>query len=415
MRISVAFRWAGAWWFLPVLFGLGSLHAATSLSVNTGYPVSDVNNTSYVIYLMAPLLSGYAAFAGRRWRRFHATARSRRRGFSVIANSYGPLLVGGPVAVVAAVLVSAGTAPWGVSVWAVLLLDVMAVLACLMLGIACGLAVPPVVAVPVVSIATLSWIIFLPSTSSAYLHHLTPTLTGCCATPNEPSSVALRSLYVLLAIVCLGIAAALAPREWSRRSRTALVAAALLSITLGVLGATASLAASDEDLKLTLVEPRHDPIRCDAVDGVRACSWSEGRDTARRAAQLAAALNGGLRSWGFPEITEVSSSESPGALVIDTSQGTSGLYLDLTLAEGYVRQQLDCPEEGREGVDARTAFLAIALLDVAPDDLRGEFSPESIASGEASAELAADPAAGPGALGDWFLDPTARAGCRPAR
>lgn len=402
-------RWSGALWFLPVLFGLGSLHAVNSLSTRSGYTVSDVASTSYVIYMLCPLLAGFAAYGFRGWARFHGSVRSRRSGLRVVLNAWFPLLVGGPLVVLVTILVSSWSLPTDSMTWQVLAIDVVTALACVLVGMAAGWAFPVVVAAPVVSFALFVWIAYLPSTGNETFHHLTPTLTGCCAQSVQPSGVAVRAILLLTGTVCVGVLGMLVSRAWSRTPRPLVAALLVGAIVMGVGLASVSLTASGEELKLTTVEPRETPLSCSVARGIRVCSWPEGRSRAGEIAGVGVEMNRQFREWGFPEITEIGTSMAGGDVVaVESTPSLRGRHLGFSLAKGYVRLHLDCPKGGRDVVDQRVAFLALTIGGAGVDELTGEFSPEII---RVAAEWA-DKTNQSGPLSAWFFDEDSAFQCR---
>ncbi|MGD9957958.1 hypothetical protein [Nocardioides sp.] len=409
MRLLVAARRSGVLWFLPVLFAFGSLHAVDALATHSGYAVSDIASSSYVIYILCPLLAGYAAFSSREWARFHAPLRASRSGFRVALNAWGPLAFGGLIVVVSVVVLSAWVVPLDAMTWLVLMLDAATVLACVLLGLAAGWALPVVVAAPVVAMATFVWISYFPATGNEFLHYLTPTLTGCCAQSIQPSAVAARSILLIATTVSVGVIVMLSPRRWSRRPRWIVGVTVLLVVGTAFGLAATSLELSDEHLLLTTVQPRTGALTCSTTEEVEVCVWPDGKAQAAVIADIAIDMNSRLWKWDFPEITEAGNGPRTGERVMVESTPTiNSATVGYSLARGYVRLHLACDQGGRQFIDPRVAFLAMGAGGATAKDLTGEYSPEDIAVASGWLDRADDGAA----TSNWFFDDHDAEQCR---
>ncbi|CUR58627.1 membrane hypothetical protein [metagenome] len=412
MRLPVAARRSGVVWFLPLLFAFGSLHSVDALATHSGYAVSDIASSSYVIYVLCPLLAGYAAFASRGWARFHAPLRTSRSGLRVALNAWGSLAFGGVIVVVSTVVLSAWVVPRDRMTWLVLLLDAATVFACVLFGLAAAWALPVVVAAPVVALVTFVWICYLPATGSEFLHYLTPTLTGCCAQSVQPSGVAARSILLIASTVALGVIVMLSPQHWSRRPRWIVGATVLLVLGTAFGLAATSVKLSDEHLLLTTVEPRTGALTCGRTEGVEVCVWPEGKAQAAVIADVAADMNTSLDAWGFPEITEAGNGSQAGERVmVESTPSISSATVGYSLAQGYVRLHLACAQGGRQVIDPRVAFLAMGAGGATANDLAGEFSPDEIAVASGWLERADEGSA----TSDWFFDERDAGQCRSSR
>ncbi|QCX26327.1 DUF7224 domain-containing protein [Nocardioides jishulii] len=373
-----------------------------SLVARSGYPVSDLVDASYVIYLLCPVLAGFAAYGMRGWVTFHRSLRARRSELAVLVNAWWPLLWGGPVLVVVTVLVASWTWPPDAASWTVLLLDALTAMLCIVAGLAVGRVFPTAVAAPLVSVGVFVWIAYLPSTSSPVLHHLTPTLTGCCALSVEPSDVALRAQLTLVGGALVGLAVMTAARRLlgSSRSLHALVMALVLVSATGA--ASVVLATSDEQLTLTTVQARTAELSCADEAGIRVCLWPESASRTGQVGAAVADLNEALVPRGFPAVDATSSDEGADNMYVDVTPLAGPGEVTAAVARGYVNHVLDCGPRERAKVDARVAFLAVTAAGVSPEELRGEYAPEDI--DEAIRQAGAAGAA----ARTWFFDADCR-------
>ena len=184
----------------------------------------------------------------------------------------------------------------------------------------------------------------------------------------------------------------------------------LVAVLAGAFASAAvSANASDERLLLTVVQPRSTPLTCTTDDDVRVCLWPEGQPRAAEITAAATHLNEGLARLGLPRVEEISNRDASDAVTVESTPSLRGTYLTLSLASGYVRWQLGCPDTARQVTDQRVAFLALTTGGATEDDLRGEYSPEDIEVASSWADRQGTPEAAA-----WFLgseDPAVREKC----
>jgi hypothetical protein len=331
-----------------------------------------------------------------------------RRGLPVTLSAWWPVVLGAPVTVCLAVVITARDVPLDGSAWSLLLIDFLTMFDCVMTGLAFAWALPVVIAVPSVTVLWFMWLGYGPSTDSELLHNLSSTFAACCDSATQPASIALRSTLALVGVIGLGICLLLLPIRWTRITRVVLAPAVLCIVGLGV-GVGAGLAGSSaEPLTLQALEPRTTALVCGEHQGVRLCLWPENTDRSDELAAIITTLNENLSAWGLEQISNVSQAD-PDGLAVSVRSGDQLTNQDLrySLASGYFDQQAGCVGAVGPARDERVALISIGA-GISPTDLLGRFGPEP---GEAAQRQLKQVASSPSSVKNWILDGTRALHC----
>lgn len=377
MSIRAAFRFSGAWWFLPVMLAVGTVFPMMNNVIVVGYPTGDLSIAGTGLGYNGPLLAAVAAYAWRGWAPFHRPLRTTRSGPLVLMTSGWPLLVGGPLVGCLAIVGAARSLPNDRASWVLLSLFFVVLLCCAMLGVAFSWALPAVLSVPIAAGATFVWINYLAATNSPRLHHLTPPINGF-ATVSQPATSAVVAVMLLSLTVIAGLVLVLALTRWDRQRR--LVNGALVAAVLAAACALAwsSLSWSSQRLNLLAAEPRTTPLQCADHGEVEVCLWPESASRSDEVAAAAIRVNSELRDWALPEILRVSAGPATaGVTGVDATPGSSTPELTLSLARGYLSQRLGCEVIGDRETDQRVTLLAVAVTG--PDALEPLVAPDTLA------------------------------------
>jgi hypothetical protein len=410
LRLVTAERSSGALWFVAVIFALGTVFPSNNGFLPSGYVASDISAAGIGLAYNGPLLAGFAAFWGRGRARFHRTLRSDRSGLACLFGLGWPILIGGPIAGVAAVLVTARTIPTDMVSWELLAMEFAVLLACGSLGIVLSWALPVVIAVPASVVACFIWINYLPATNSALLHNMSPPVDGF-AQASEPATPGLLAVLILTLGICVGAGACVGRRRWDRTPRLLAVPIALIVPALAVALSAASLMSSRDSLNLLVAQQRMTPLICSDHQGIEVCLWPEGTERAKEIAALAVTINESLDTWGLPAITAIGQGgQVSGAVEVETLASTSAVGMQYSISLGYLRQQLGCQDAGGPAVEERVALLAMAS-GVPQQSLAANFTPELL---RVVTDVLQDPSP-PNKVGHWYMDGLSKIRCVSAR
>lgn len=331
----------------------------------TGYAVADLSGAGIGLAYSAPLLAAMSSYATRGWADVHKPLRSRRRGSTVVAAGFWPLLVGGPVVGCLAICISARTVPDTRVAWLLLLTFFAVLCAAALLGVGLSWALPVVIAVPTAAVFGFMWINYLPASSSRELHQLTPMIDGF-ATTSQPSRTAVASIFVLSGALVLGVLLALALTRWEGVPRFLAAAAVVMTVALACAAGWVVVTRSSQPLNLLAAEPRSTSLACAMEDGIEVCVWPEDAGRRGELGRSAARLNEQLRAWKQPLISTLTvRPEKPNGVSVDASRGLGHVEMTLSMAHGYVDQRADCPVPLSRDTEELVLALAIAT---SPDD-----------------------------------------------
>lgn len=379
MRWAIAGRWSTAWLILPITFAVGGAHAATGLATRDGYTVSDLASSGYIVYLLAPIYAGTTAFALRGWWRLQSQWRGTRAGSTRLLNALGPLWIGSVLVTLLVVSAGALSLPNNLDSLLVVAVAAGATATAVLCGAVASWALPTVAAVPVAAVGSFMWIAFLPSTSSPILHYLTPTITGCCAPPVQPSRIYIQTMFIVFVSLTLAVLLLTSWRGFlgARRLIAAplAVGVVLVPFALGALRAQAA----PGNLTLTPVTARTGAQSCREADSIRVCTWPELEPRQNEIAAFTGRLNILLTTLQLPpigRIQEGTSADDAVAIAVFPRETPTGLQR--AIVDGYVKSTAPCAAENRDEGDARVIYLAVKAGLVGIDELRGSFAPSAI-------------------------------------
>jgi hypothetical protein len=294
--------------------------------------------------------------------------------------------------------------------WAVIGLQAVAVLGCALLGALFAAAVPAVIAIPVVAVATFVWFAYPDSGVQVLLRSLDSREGGTGQT-GQPGSAFLLGSGLLDAVVVLGGLALLGSRWWARVGRPgyALGTVVVLAAAFGV-GAGAALAAPGTlDLDSTVV--RRTPLVCSTEAGLTVCVWPEDRSRAGRIRDAVRTVDAAVRGAGLSGVQIATQHPVPRypAISVDASASESRAELIASVAAGYVARATTCGgrvARDRWADNPTVPDLVVRLLVGLPvADLRAAWGPTTVS--RAQQVLREHPRD----LARWFEEHT----CRPER
>lgn len=405
-----AFRWTGCWIFLPALFAVTSAIGANALTVRSGYPTSDLAATSLSVGICGPILAGFVALRFRRFPRVARTLRAGRLGVQAVFGAWWPLLLGGPLSIVAGLILTARTVPVDAPSWAVVLVDFVTALACGMVGLALAWAVPTVLAVPLAAGVSYWWLSYTSTTGNALLHNMNSEFTSCCVPETTPSIGALVAGLTVTGLVTAGVVLLLVPRRWADRSRLLLMpaVAGVVAVSLGA-GAAAVLTLIAHPT-INAIQPRTTEMRCRSA-GVPTCVWPEDVGLLNRLQRVSRDLDHALSRWEFEPVGRLSQGvNDPSAVQV----GGGDLSLDdvrYSIAAGYVDRQAGCQGAFGRWRDIRVALIAMAA-GLHRDKLADSFTSDAVDQAVTEFAIANKK---PGEVRRWFTDVGENSPCSGAR
>ncbi len=398
MRFVTALRWTASFWFFPALFALTCVVAAQN-TWRSGYAVGDIASAGTGLDLAGPMVAAFVALRFRGFPRFVRTLRSSRSGISLVLCAWWPLLLGAPVVLGSAILVSAAAVPLDRDGWTLLTVYLVAALACALVGLTLSWALPAVVAVPVAAVGLFLWFAYLPASDSALLHNLNSTFTACCTANTRPADVAVLASLAVTGVVCIGVLLLLAPVRWADGSRIVLAPVLAVLLGLALLSGVGVARSSSEPLELVPVSPRTTELACRDAGQVRVCVWPE--DVARTdpLTAIAARANQHLGRWGLMPMTLLAEGgRGSGAVDVTASSDLSNQDLHHSIAAGYVDRMSGCADAAGPERDERVALMALAA-GLTRTDLASRFPAAVVA---VASERFDQARSSPAAVRDWF-------------
>lgn len=401
---------SGAAWFLPLMFALSSWYGAR-ITFRSGYPASDIAQSSLGLYVAAPMTAAFMALQYRGFTHLIRPLRLTRSGLLVVLRAWWPLLLGAPTTLCLAVAVAAGAVPNDRSAWSLIIINFMTVLTAALIGLACAWALPAVVAVPLAAMLWLVWVASGPASTNLLVHNLDSTF-GCCSSDTRPAMVAIGATVLLLLVISLGIGCLLASSRSPRIPRP-LVATALTVLVVGGFGAgVAVLYTSGEPLNLTATEPRTTPLACRAEQRVEVCLWPENRDRTAALAAMVSQLNPKLQRLGMETIHSLTqANRKREAVSVEAGAGLSQQDLRVGVAAGYVDLQSGCRGATGPARDSLVALVAL-LTGMRPDDVTTRFGARAASGAEDALAQGQD---SPEVVGLWFREGLRNVHCVPPR
>ena len=395
-------RVSGAPLLLPCVFGLGVWVALSNFGdSSTGYSANNLAVASSQLILTGPLVGAYLAYRIPPFANLLRASRPTRSPVDVFGAVWAPVLLGGPVAGVLAMLSATRTIPGSWVEWQIIGVAFAAGLACAAFGALLALALPRILAIPLVAAAAFAWIAIPGSRLDVLPRNLNSGFVACCADDQQPAVGMVLGSTVLNLVLALGCMAAIAVATQRRHGRL-LVTVALLAVVGAAAGlGIASAAAAPGKLTMLAVEPRTSELVCSRRAEYRVCAWPENRDRLERSLVALQAFDDALRRAGLPRATEVS--EQPAApgreFQATAAERATAEELTFSLVSGYVDLASTCDRQ-HEPRQLSTAVAVVALVS--------GMTPESLTEQGASATTLAkaheELRRTPDALGAWFHD-----------
>jgi hypothetical protein len=362
---GTAVRTSGAWWFLPIMFALGTVLPLLNEVARTGYAVADLSSAGIGLGYNGPLLAAMSAYTLRGNAELHRPLRGIRRGVSIMMMSRWPLLVGGPAAGCVAIMTSARTIPTDVHAWMLLLTFFSVLTCCAALGVAASWAFPAVASVPLAAGLSFAWINYLPATTSRKLHYITPPIDGF-ATTSQPAASAVIAVVLLSFTFVGGLGTLITITRWDRLARPMIAALVSALLVSACALSWAFLGWHSQKFNLLAAEPRSAPLTCTRVDQLQICLWPESLVLSEEVAEVATAMNVQVGRWGMPPISAVTSGPpQPDLAAVDATRGSTSDQLTASVALGYLGQRLGCQVSQGRAVEERVIALVMAIDGIA--------------------------------------------------
>jgi hypothetical protein len=321
---------------LPVLFGLGVYIGVTNRSYEIGYVTAELAAAARSVVLLGPLLAAMAAYRTRDIIEAVRVARPTRRLAPTILTAFWPLLFGGPLAGVLALLSTVRSVPDEARGWMVCVVVGVTLGACVCLGLLFGRMLPRVAAIPAAAAASFAWLALPGSGSNAVLRNMNSSFVGCCSAETAPAttmvagSIAVAGVLVILAML------AMSARRWWQRGAIVGLAITVLVCGLSLTAGRLAVAVAPDEATLLAVQPRGTDVHCaDAAASARVCVWPEHVHRLTETAQAVGDANAALASMGASTMSHVS--ERPGhGWVQLTAEVPTEQDMKLSLAQGLV-------------------------------------------------------------------------------
>lgn len=175
----------------------------------------------------------------------------------------------------ALLLVIGVAAVGGLAGWQLWLTSLVSLFAWTWLGIALGVLLRAVVALPVSLLAAFGWFAFTPAIEPPWPRQLSGTWNGCCTPAEVPDGRVITGVLIFAAGLCLAAAVGVSTWAHNRRPRVPWAAAMAVPV-VAALGLAGSIV---HDIGYTPTQPRTDPVVC--WQGTpEICLWPERRDYA---------------------------------------------------------------------------------------------------------------------------------------
>ena len=369
MRALTAIRATGAVWFVPLLFAVGAFVASSDLVPENDYATSDFATGSIELILVGPLTAAFVALRFRRVPRQLLTLRASRPGLLVVLAAWWPLVLGAPLAAAVALVSATRTVPGDASSWLIVLVVFATVLACALLGLATAVALPPVLAVPLLGLGLFGWLALPGSGTDMLLRYLNSGFVGCCSPDRVPASgMVLGSLTVAVVVAVGSASVACSPRSYRRPAAITLAAVCLVVATGAAAGAL--VVRSGEPMNLLAVQPRTTELVCSSQDAVQACVWPEHRTQLPVALDALARVRAGLSDAGLPAVDAVTEA-APHQRQVTFRAPLDSSPDDITYAivVGYVQAHSRCswPSDAAIGYVSFAAGLSRSVVEQRED------------------------------------------------
>ena len=357
-----AIRWTGAHWFVPVVFAVGILVGLTGASYPVDFGVANLASASVSMTFTGPLSAAYMAARFYFFPDFLMEGRPSKNGLTSLLVLWWPIVLGTPVAAVAAVCVAARTAPSDLAGFQIVGIVFLTVLACNALAMLAVEVMPVAFAVPILGLGTWAWLTLPRSGENITLRNLNSGFVVCCSSDTVPATTMVVGSGLVVGIVILGVALVCLTlgrvRQRFFMASLAMVGIAVLAFGVGRL----AIYGMDREPTLPAVQERPDSRVCVKDGQYEVCLWPEQRSQLSRAVLTLSAFDHAIRRHQLPGATVArqDSAVSPGiAVALDTQ--SSGDHILNTLALGWVVRSSECGSNDRVRASPEAiAYVALA-------------------------------------------------------
>jgi hypothetical protein len=283
MRLVTMVRAMPAVWLAVPISVLAGLYV-TLLPPADGYGVDATAKATASLPLIGAFCAACAAWEGYRLRRGRVwNAPATRSRLEIAVWALAPVVIVGLLAFAVAIAVSLLRSNASVPDFRLIAMTVVDLVAYTAVGFAAGLLLPIAVAGPLVIVATILWLAFLPAMPPVWLRHITGMFRDCCGAQADLSLRAVLAStianvgFVLVAFIVL------ARRPVLQRAAAAVgvLSVSLLVAVLLVAGMTSAPVVARDSAALD----------CMTQEGVTTCVWPEHRDRAEEVSALAASTH----------------------------------------------------------------------------------------------------------------------------
>lgn len=384
MRAFTALRWTGALWLLPLLFGLGVYIGLTNRSYEVGYTAAELAAASRAVVLLGPLLAAAAALRFPDLERAVRVIRPTRTLLRALIATFWPLLVGGPLVGVAALVSTVRALPKDTSSVMVCLVAAAALMASVCVGFLAARVLPRVAAIPAAALASFAWLALPGSGSDVILRNMNSSFVGCCTAETTPASTlfaASLTTTLLLSAVTVAMAASLV---WWTSPRPVAAAASVVALVVAGCGGYLAAATVGPEANLLAVQSRTTPMSCvDSPGGAEVCVWPEHGDHLSVALTVVDDANAQLVAIGADPAQQVSERPQEGWVQISADVPTRE-DTQFTFAQGLISDAVrTCRYVDRApAYDDVLAYLSL-LVGVSPERWANSgYSPEALATAQ---------------------------------
>ena len=272
MRLRTAAWFALIWFTVPATAIAAQVFVGSTFPTGSGYGLAADIRAYASLVLVAPVACLGAALFGGRLRRSRVlqTERNRRRPAIVYFRiAVLPVLaMSGVVMATMAVTAMSETGGTPIVDPRLGLAAVFQSIAFVLLGMALGLNLPPVVALPCAIVVPYILVAFPPALDIYWLRHVTGISTNCCWVYQDLPARAIAA-HILFSISVALVAAATLP-VWSPRPMLTHGLVALVAI-----GTLFAAIVAARGIGPVAVEARSEGPTCRAVSGVQLCLWKD--------------------------------------------------------------------------------------------------------------------------------------------